>query len=133
MACYHLAKLLNHPTGSQNFTTWCNDCISISMLLIVLLAFLMKCSRFLQSDLGTSTSCFTPSFFISFAHRQKCLCACSGVSIVGPSGACAPLTFSLLNVILNKRVAYLYCSCYTHMNNLVVVAIFRAACLLLVV
>ena len=33
-----------------------------------------------------------------------------GVSTVGPSGACAPLTFSLLNVILNKLVAYLSCS-----------------------
>ena len=46
----------------------------------------------------------------------------------------------LLNVILNKCVAYLSCSCYMHMNNLVVVAtlcshesIFRAARLLLVV
>ena len=30
----------------------------------------------------------------------------SGVSTVGPSGACDPLTFSLLIVILSKRVAY---------------------------
>ena len=64
----------------------------------------------------------------------------SGVSTVGPSGACAPLTFSLLNVILNKHVAYLSCSCYTHMNNLEVVvtlcsheSIFHAGHLLLAV
>ena len=38
----------------------------------------------------------------------------SGVSTVGPSGARAPLTFSLVNVI---HVAYLTCGCYTHMNN----------------
>ena len=45
----------------------------------------------------------------------------SGVSAVGPSGACAPLTFSLLNVISNKQVAYLSCSCYVRINNLEVV------------
>ena len=45
----------------------------------------------------------------------------SGVLTVEPSGACAPLTFSLLNVILNKRIAYLSCSCYKYMNNFEVV------------
>ena len=38
------------------------------------------------------------------------------------SGACTSLTFSLLNVILNKHVTYLSCSCYTHMNNLEMLA-----------
>ena len=43
----------------------------------------------------------------------------SGVFTVGPSGTCAPLTFTLLNVILNKHIVYLFCSCYMHiMNNL---------------
>ena len=47
----------------------------------------------------------------------------SGTSTVGPSGACAPLTFSLLiNVLLNKQVTYLSYSCYTHINNLEVMA-----------
>ena len=70
-----LAKLINHPTGSQNFTTWCNDCISLSMLLILLVALLMKFSKFLQSDSGTSTSFLTLSFFC-FTHRQKYLSPC---------------------------------------------------------
>ena len=71
MLLSHLAKLINHPTGSQNFTTWCNDCISLSMLLIVLLALLMKISKFLQSDSGTSTSFFTHSFlFLSLIDKN---------------------------------------------------------------
>ena len=64
----------------------------------------------------------------------------SGISTVQPSEVCAPLTFSLLNVILNKRVAYLSCSCCTYMNNLEVVitlhghkSIFHAEHLLLAV
>ena len=72
----YLTKLINYPTVSHNFTTLCNDYTSLSMLLIVLLALLMKLSKFLQSDSGTSNSFFTPSFFICFAHKQKCLCAC---------------------------------------------------------
>ena len=64
----------------------------------------------------------------------------SGVSTVGPSGACALLTFSLFNVISNKQIGYFYCSYYTHMNNLEVVimlcsheSIFHAGHLLLAV
>ena len=66
----------------------------------------------------------------------------SGVSTVGHSGGCAPLTFSLyiLNVISNKHVAYLSCSCYMYINNLEVVvtlcsheSIFHAGHLLLAV
>ena len=47
----------------------------------------------------------------------------SGISTVGPSEACVPLTFSLLNVILNKHIFYFSCSCHTHMNNLEVVRV----------
>ena len=32
-------------------------------------------------------------------------------------GMCLTNFHSLLNVILNKHVTYLSCSCYTHMNN----------------
>ena len=42
----------------------------------------------------------------------------SSISTVETSEVCAPPPFSLLNVILNKHLAYLSCSCYTHMNNL---------------
>ena len=41
------------------------------MLHNVLLALLMKFSKFLQSGSGTSTSFLTPSFFVSFTHRQN--------------------------------------------------------------
>ena len=67
-------------------------------------------------------------------------CFTPSVSTVGPSGACAPLTFSLLNVILNNHIAYLFCSCYKCMHSLEVVAtlcsdesLFHAGYLLLAV
>ena len=89
-------------------------------------------------DTGSTLCNATPAIHLTKLF-QKSL-ADNGISTVGPSGTCAPLTFSLLNLIVNKHIAYLTCSCYTHMNNLELVAtlcshksIFHAARLLLAV
>jgi len=45
----------------------------------------------------------------------------SGVSTVGPSGACAPLTFSLLINSINQLLTFLVAVIRIHMHNLEVV------------
>ena len=63
---------------------------------------------------------------MKYVHKYKIIFLVHTVAYlqsVGPRGACAPLTFSFThNVLLNKQVTYLSCSCFMHMNNLEVVA-----------
>ena len=78
-------------------------------------------------ELCVSYDCFIREYLVSIEI--------SGVSTVVSSGACAPLTSSLL--ILNKYIGYHY---YTHTHNLEMVAmlcshkaLFHAGCLPLIV